>query len=140
MKSLPKTIDVLIIEDDEDLSSLCRTLLEQEGFTVEVCVNGREALNFLDIYTETCLILLDMMMPIMNGREFMTEFAKRPYTIVPMPIYLVSATAGLEEGKEMGCLGFLKKPFNADALLAIVRNHCKITQTNKEVQTCSMNS
>jgi CheY-like chemotaxis protein len=68
----------------------------------------------------------DMMMPIMNGRDFMSAFAKRSHTLVPIPVYLVSASALEGESKQMGCDGFLKKPFSIDALLAIVHMHCKI--------------
>lgn len=116
---------ILIVEDDDDIRELCRHLLEQEHFTVEACTNGKEALAYLDSHQEPCLILLDMMMPVMNGKEFMTAFAKRPHTIIPIPVYLVSASATDEEGKKMGCLGFVKKPFNCDALLRIVHSHCE---------------
>jgi len=116
---------ILIVEDDDDIRELCRYLLEREHFTVEACANGKEALTSLDSHQEPCLILLDMMMPVMNGQEFMIAFAKRPHTIVPIPVYLVSATASGEEGKKMGCLGFIKKPFNCDALLRIVHSHCE---------------
>jgi CheY-like chemotaxis protein len=112
-------------EDNEDIRNLCSLLLESEGFSVETCLNGQEALLSLDRDQTPCLILLDMLMPVMNGREFMTEFAKRPLTIVPIPVYLVSATAQKGDGHEMGCLGFIKKPFNIETLLSIVNNHCK---------------
>jgi CheY-like chemotaxis protein len=116
---------ILIVEDDEFIREASRALLELEGFSVEACANGREALIALEQQHAPCLILLDMMMPIMNGREFMIEFAKRPHTIAPIPVYLVSANASEKAGEEIGCLGFLKKPFEAEALLAIVRAHCK---------------
>lgn len=90
---------ILIIEDDDDIRELCRDILETEGFSVETCINGQEALSSLDNYPDPCLIFLDMLMPIMSGTEFMTEFAKRPHTIVPIPVYLVSATAQKIEGK-----------------------------------------
>ena len=120
-----KCAPILIVEDDESLRFLCRTLLEAEGYAVDTAVNGEEALALLEKYQAPCLILLDMIMPIMNGKEFMTAFSKRPNTIVPIPVYLVSATANQSESKKMGCLGFLKKPFDIEVLLAIVRGHCK---------------
>jgi CheY-like chemotaxis protein len=117
---------ILVVEDNEDIRNLCRDLLESEGFSVETCVNGKDALAALDGWQEPCLILLDMLMPIMGGKEFMTEFVKRAHTIVPIPVYLVSATAKKEDGQKMGCLGFLKKPFCIEALLSIVRSHCEV--------------
>ncbi len=125
---------ILIVEDDDDIRATCREILEGEGFAVETCVNGKDAVAFLDGYQEPCLILLDMMMPIMNGREFMTAFSKRPHTIVPIPVYLVSAAAESRDGEEMGCFGFLKKPFNIDALLSIVRTHCTVNENKSTAE------
>ena len=129
-----KSPQILIVEDDDGIRDACREILEAEEFSVETCTNGKEALAILDAHPEPCLILLDMMMPIMNGREFMAAFAKRPHTIVPIPVYLVSASSGSSAGKEMGCLGYLKKPFNIEVLLLIVRTHC---ETNKN-QHCQV--
>lgn len=123
---------ILIVEDDKDIRLACRDLLEGEGFAVETAMNGGDALAFLENHPQPCLILLDMLMPIMNGREFMTGLAKRPHTIVPIPVYLVSATANSNDGKEMGCLGFLKKPFNIDALISIVRTHCEMVKNGMQ--------
>ncbi len=101
---------ILIVEDDEDIRDLCQELLEAEGFVVEACANGQEAIASLDRHQDPCLILLDMMMPIMNGREFMAEFVKRPLaiTIAPIPVFLVSATANSDDGKGIGSAAFSK--------------------------------
>jgi CheY-like chemotaxis protein len=69
------------------------------------------------------------MMPVMNGIEFMREFSKLPSTIVPIPVYLCSATSSAREAKRINCDGFLKKPVDMQALFLIVRNCCK---TKKE--------
>lgn len=120
----PSPPKILVVEDDHDLRELCRNQIVAAGFEVETCENGQEAIAFLDSHQAPCLILLDMMMPIMNGREFMSAFSSRPHTVVPIPVYLVSGTANKEDGKAMGCLGFLKKPVDVDVLISIVRNHC----------------
>jgi CheY-like chemotaxis protein len=130
---------ILIIEDDENIRIACRELLESEGFEVDMCSNGEEALAFLARHRDPCLILLDMLMPVMGGREFMSELEKQPHTIVPIPVYLVSASASQEDGKKMGCRGFLKKPFDIDALLAIVQSHCKVNDCKrKDAQAVSI--
>ena len=72
-----------------------------------------------------------MVMPIMDGRQFMLEFEKKPHVIAPIPVYLVSATSVAREGREMGCCGFLKKPFSIEALLAIVHEHCRVNEISK---------
>jgi CheY-like chemotaxis protein len=117
---------IFVVEDDDAIRNLCVEVLEVEGFKVDAYANGKEAIAALEKHSEPCLILLDMMMPVMNGRDFMSAFAQRPHTLVPIPVYLVSASALEGEGKQMGCYGFLKKPFSIDALLAIVHSHCKI--------------
>jgi CheY-like chemotaxis protein len=115
---------ILLVEDDNDMRELTVALLRGDGFSVESAKNGKEALEWLDRFEEPCLVLLDMFMPVMNGREFMLELLKRKSTVAPIPVYLVSANAEYDESKEMGCLGFLRKPFEPGALLAIVRAHC----------------
>lgn len=125
---------ILIVEDDESIRELYCQVLEGEGYEVETCVNGKEALLFLKHQEEPCLILLDMQMPIMDGREFMDAFKKRPHSIVPIPVYLVSATASSAEGKEMGCRGFMKKPFPIEALLTIARAHCEVNEFSGTVK------
>ncbi|MGZ3713275.1 MAG: response regulator transcription factor, partial [Bdellovibrionota bacterium] len=101
---------ILVVEDDEGIRDLMLEILVQEGYTAAGCENGQQALEFLDAHPSPCLILLDMMMPILNGKEFMDAFRKRPHTIVPIPIYLVSATSDGVAGADMGCAGFLRKP------------------------------
>ena len=78
---------ILIVEDDASIRELYKEVLEGEGFEVESCVNGKEALLSLAGQEDPCLILLDMMMPIMDGREFMAEFEKKPHTIMPIAYF-----------------------------------------------------
>jgi CheY-like chemotaxis protein len=122
---------IIIVEDNKDIRELCRLVLEIEGFTVETCENGKEALLSLDRNSTPCLVLLDMLMPIMGGREFMAQLSKRPHTIAPIPVYLVSATAEKEDARKMGCIGFIKKPFNLEAFIAIVKQHCQASELKK---------
>jgi len=123
---------ILIVEDDQDIRALCREILEGEGFQVETCENGKDAIAYLKGHQQPNLILLDMMMPVMNGREFMSAYAlqqeKSPQKKPAAPVYLVSATAEKSDGRDMGCLGFLKKPFDFDALVNIARTHCRFAR------------
>ena len=119
-----KYSEILVVDDDDDLRELCRQLLEMAGFSVETCANGQEALQFLNAHGQPRLIFLDMMMPIMDGREFMSAFVKGTQPTNPAQVYLVSATAENYHGREMGCRGFLKKPLSVEAMLAIAQTHC----------------
>ena len=119
-----KRSKLFLIEDDEAIRTTFQICLESEGYDVESFENGKLALERLHKVPEPCLILLDFMMPIMNGTEFMTEFSSLPATVIPVPVYLCSATASPIESKNMGCMGFIKKPVDLDILLRIVKNYC----------------
>lgn len=119
---------IFIVEDDRDIREGFETLLKHEGFGVESFANGQEAIDRLRNAPEPCLVLLDMMMPTMNGEEFMNHFHTLPATILPIPVFLISGTSNPDESKKMGCRGFLKKPVDLDALLIIVKQFCKTKQ------------
>lgn len=119
--SCPK---IFIIEDDQPIRTMLQVCLESEGYEVESFENGKTALDALHNHAEPCLILLDLMMPVMNGKEFMLEFLKLPATIVPIPVYLCSASVVQGESEKMGYAGFVKKPVDLDLLLEIVKKYC----------------
>ena len=116
---------IIIIEDDKDIRETMQFALETEGYGVETYENGKLALERLHHKPEPCLILLDMMMPVMGGKKFMEEFKKLPATIVPIPVYLCSATACAADSSGMGCHGFIKKPVDFHVLLVIVEKYCE---------------
>ena len=115
---------IFLIEDDQHIRETFTLCLESEGYEVESFSNGKDALSRLHVAAEPCLILLDLMMPIMNGMEFMLEFSKFPAAVIPVPVYLCSATGNKNESRNMGCTGFIKKPVDLEVLLRIVRDWC----------------
>jgi CheY-like chemotaxis protein len=116
---------IIVVEDDLDIRATLHEFLSLEGYRVESFPNGKEALARLHIAPEPCLILLDLMMPVMDGAEFMVEFSKFPAAIVPIPVFLVSGTASAEESERMGCYGFMKKPVDLEVLLVVVQKFCR---------------
>jgi CheY-like chemotaxis protein len=130
-KGIMKRPKILIVEDDQDIRALCQEILEDEGYVVSVCANGQDAMEYLEVHRQPNLILLDMMMPVMNGREFMAAYRESQGTSVKRiaPVYLVSASAAKSEVRDLGCKGFLRKPFDFDALMNIVRTHCASGQS-----------
>jgi len=80
---------VLVVEDNPDLNALYLDLLEKEGFTAKSFANGKEALKLLEKGLELCVILLDLQMPVMNGRQFMMKHMKQPFRDSPIPVYLL---------------------------------------------------
>src|SRR3990172_111241 len=110
---------VLLVDDEERLVSLVKTYLMQEGFHVVTARNGREAL-FLARQEKPDLILLDLMMPEMDGYEFMRLHRKERET----PIILLTARVEDSDkvlGLELGADDYVTKPFSPRELTARVR-------------------
>lgn len=113
--------NVLIVEDDEDIRAAMAELLESEGFEVSVASNGQEGLEVLGQMSLPCVVLLDLMMPVMNGEDFLRHMRQDPtFNVVPVIIVTASGRAPLP-----GTQGFLKKPFEMNELFATVSAHCQ---------------
>ena len=116
-------MQVLIVDDDPDLQdAICETL-EGGGHAATCVSNGRQALEYLQTGTPTCLILLDLMMPVMNGWEF-REQQLRDAAIASIPVVVISAHDGGER-EELSPDGFLRKPIRAEDLLRVVDKFCR---------------
>lgn len=114
---------VMVIEDDHDIRVSVRTLLEDEGFRVITVTDGKSALAMLESAREMpCLIILDLMLPVMDGWNFAERLRTRP-RLVDIPIVIMSAYEHPPPPK--GIVGFLKKPVDADALLQLVSSYCE---------------
>ena len=112
---------ILVVEDDKDIRNAIVSLLETEGYKTESAENGKVALEKLSVIPKPCLVLLDMMMPIMNGREFLDTVMKDS-TLAPLPILIVSAIA--DRTNTEGSIGFLKKPIDINVVLDVVAQYC----------------
>jgi CheY-like chemotaxis protein len=112
---------VLVVEDDPGIRESVCQILEDEGFpTVGVC-NGKEALATLRSMTPLPrLILLDLMMPIMNGWEFY-ELISRDKSVSFIPVVVMSAQ---DTDAYSGSLRLLRKPLALDQLLSTVNEIC----------------
>jgi DNA-binding response OmpR family regulator len=107
--------DILVVDDDEDLRSSVAALLEDEGYTVRTCANGKEAVEAIE-RARPALVVLDLMMPVMSGWE-VVEWVKS-YEVVSIDRLLI-LTAASERCP--AALPMIAKPFHADQLLAAVR-------------------
>jgi CheY-like chemotaxis protein len=110
---------ILIIEDDEELAPILSEALSEEGYRVEVARNGEEGLAAAQ---RECpdLILLDLMMPVMDGWQFREEQQKIP-ALAAVPVVLITADGrSSEKAKELGTAGHLHKPIALARLLAEV--------------------
>jgi CheY-like chemotaxis protein len=113
---------VLIVEDDADLREMMAQLLSLEGFQTAAVANGREALDYLHDSDRPQVILLDLMMPVMDGWEFRRKQQADPQ-LASVPVIVLSALDPVRAGS-LDVTAFLKKPLDFDHLLALVREHC----------------
>lgn len=109
---------ILLVDDDRELTSLLKELLEIEGFTIVVAYDGEQALSQLDNSID--LLLLDIMMPKKNGIDTLKELRQHHQTPV---IMLTARGSELDRvlGLELGADDYLPKPFNDRELIARIR-------------------
>lgn len=113
---------VLVVEDDDEIRTSVADVLDIEGFDVQTAKNGLDALRQLQGGSLPDMILLDMMMPVMDGWQFMEELRKMNQS-AQKPVVIFSAY-GNPEGMaaELDVAGYLRKPFSVDELLAAVQS------------------
>jgi CheY-like chemotaxis protein len=117
----PKTI--LVVEDDCDVRDALIELLEYRGYLVVGAANGREALDRLRSSTRPALILLDLMMPVMDGWQFRAEQLRDP-SLAPIPVVVISADGNVpQKAAAIGVASYLQKPVEADALLSAIERY-----------------
>jgi len=114
---------VLIVEDDLDTREMLGRFLELEGYTVETAENGKRALERLGSGVGACVILLDLMMPVMDGWQFRQEQI-RDASLADIPVIVVSA-AGRERLEKIHANAYLSNPVDLDELLGCVTQFCR---------------
>jgi DNA-binding response OmpR family regulator len=115
---------VLIVEDDTDVREFMDVLLTTHGFETMTASNGREALERMRS-RRPCLVLLDLMMPVMDGWEFRKLQQGEP-ELAKVPVVVLTALDQAQARAEgLNGVDFLKKPLDFDRLLEIVRHHCR---------------
>jgi CheY-like chemotaxis protein len=107
---------IVVIDDDEDVREALSDLLTEEGYPVRCFCNGAEALAGLRRDCSASLILLDLMMPVMNGWRFREE-QTRDRRLAAIPVIAMTAEADFVPPPYPRPLALLDKPFSVDALL-----------------------
>ena len=113
---------VLVVEDDTDLRESICTVLADAGYTSWAAENGEVALERARA-ERPCVILLDLMMPIMNGWEFRSEQLRDP-NLSSIPVIIMTADGRAREKAQALHADYLKKPITLDALLNLVDDYC----------------
>lgn len=111
---------ILVVEDDTSIRELLVELLESEGYEVASAVNGLEGLKCLQTGATPNLILIDLMMPVMDGYSFRTEQLKNPkWSGIPTVVMSAEANAK-EKMKNFNITAFLSKPVELETILKTV--------------------
>lgn len=111
---------LMIVDDEESIRLLLEEFLLMEGYSTISAANGKEALELLNKGSRPCLILLDMMMPVMNGRDFLDALLD-DVQLSSIPVLFVSAFENIDT---RGAIGVLKKPVDINKLLAYLAQYC----------------
>lgn len=116
---------VLIVEDDPAIREGLKEVLEIEGFSAETASNGKEALEISEqAGNNICLILLDLMMPVMNGIQFL-EAKQKHARLASVPVVVITASHGEPAlTAATKAEGVLKKPIDLNVLMKFVRKYC----------------
>jgi CheY-like chemotaxis protein len=113
---------VLVVDDDDAIHEFVSAVLEHEGLGVLHARTGVEGLKHLD-HHQPALVLLDLMMPVMNGWQFLEELLRRSGVLPPV----VVGSAYIEDSRDVpaGAVAVLKKPYVLQDLLATVRRYAR---------------
>lgn len=112
---------ILVIEDDDDIRVSLREILELEKMNVILAGNGQQGLEQLGAHSDVQVVLLDMMMPVMDGWEFLEKMKSNPLWS-KIPVIAISA-AGLNPSS-VNAEFFLKKPLDLEVLLGTIQRLC----------------
>jgi CheY-like chemotaxis protein len=113
--------DILVVDDDRDIRETLAEILLHEGYRVELAENGARALELIQRGPRPALVLLDLMMPVMSGWEFL-ELAERDEGLAQIPVVVVSAMPAPLAPMDArgGVKACLHKPLKLDQLLDLV--------------------
>ncbi len=114
---------ILIVEDDTATREALALVLTGQGFTVVGAANGQEALTHLRSEVRPDLILLDLMMPVMDGWQFRREQVRDP-VLSAIPVVVLSADGNVhQKAASLHAAGYLQKPVDVEHLVEAIRRH-----------------
>ena len=125
MTAVPR---ILAVDDDQTIRTLLKRVLEPEGYRMTLATNGREALSLLE-QCKPDLVIMDIMMPEMDGFQALAAIRKRS----DVPIMMLSAigdAVAVGEALGLGADDYIRKPFSTPELLARIR--AKLRRTERE--------
>jgi CheY-like chemotaxis protein len=106
---------LLVVEDDLAIRDAMTDFLEEEGYEVLTAANGAQALQLLEALEAPMMVILDLMMPVMDGFEFLRQLRARPWLPSHRVLVITAGKAEVAPGENV--VGCLQKPFELDRLL-----------------------
>lgn len=113
---------ILVVDDNIDIRLLLKKRLETEGYEVVTAENGLEATETIQ-KNMPCVVILDLMMPIMDGWQFLEWKKTQPKELADLPVVVVSAVSNNVKAPE-GVAGFLKKPVSLSSMIDYIQTYC----------------
>lgn len=113
--------NILVIDDDDGIREALKAALEYEGYAVSTAENGQIALDLLQNGQNPCFIVLDLMMPVMDGWTFAAKLAEDP-KLSHIPFVVVSAFE--DKAQNLQAKGIFKKPVNLKVLFDSIKKWC----------------
>jgi CheY-like chemotaxis protein len=112
---------VLVVDDDAETRELLRVALAGDGYDVAAVANGRDALDHLRSHADTCIVLLDLMLPVMGGAQF-RRAQLHDRSLAWIPVVLMSGGVDAErQARELGSMPLLRKPLHLDDVRSTLR-------------------
>jgi DNA-binding response OmpR family regulator len=121
--------DILLVEDDDGLGSILAAVLQDQGYEVALASNGKEALDYLSNHRPPHLILLNLVMPAMNGWK-LHDLLKKVPELAAIPVIVLSGVSDLDrKAAALGAADSFAKPYNLKALIDRVRDYVPPSRT-----------
>lgn len=115
---------ILVVDDDADIRESLIDIIQDRGYEAIGAVHGRDALDRLHADAQRpCVILLDLMMPVMDGWQF-REAQRADPELAGIPVVVISAYRHRPSVTELDAAEYLNKPVQVDSLLDVIRRHC----------------
>jgi len=112
---------IVVVDDDADIRELLRVALLEDGYLVAGVPNGREALHYLRSHADACMIVLDLMLPVMDGEQF-RRAQLQDRSLAWIPVVVMSATIDADRrARELGARHLLRKPLDLDEVRHTLR-------------------
>lgn len=119
-----RTATILIVDDDAGIRTSLARLLHLEGFRTAEAAHGAEALEYLRHHPAPCVILLDLMMPTMDGWELHRHLQQDP-ALARIPVVVISAHVSLADmARSLRAFAYFEKPIELDQLVETVERVC----------------